>query len=176
MYQDHSALSVREIQKKDIPLIVKYWTEADPEYLKGMGADPSKLPAAEAFQNMLAQQLDQSYEEKQSYCLIWELENEAVGHCNVNKIIYGSEAYMHLHLWNNPDRKKGLGTEFIKLSIPLFFKNLELKIIYSEPYALNPAPNRTLEKAGFTLEKEYLTIPGAINFEQMVKRWQKELK
>jgi len=36
---------------------------------------------------------------------------------------------------------------------------------------LNPAPHKTLEKAGFHLAKEYTTVPGSINFEQQVKQW-----
>lgn len=35
----------------------------------------------------------------------------------------------------------------------------------------NPAPNKTLKKAGFELVKEYVTTPGPINFEQPVKLW-----
>jgi hypothetical protein len=36
---------------------------------------------------------------------------------------------------------------------------------------LNPAPHKALEKLGFEFEKEYITVPGSINFEQPVKRW-----
>jgi len=74
---------------------------------------------------------------------------------------------MHLHLWNAASRKKGIGSQLVKMSLKYFFENLKLKRLFCEPYALNPAPNKTLEKTGFDFVKEYITIPGAFNFEQL---------
>jgi RimJ/RimL family protein N-acetyltransferase len=169
-------LAVREIQEQDIELIVQYWLNADPSFLLGMGVDSSKIPSKEEWIQMLREQLHQSFEEKQSYCMIWLVNGKAVGHSNVNKIKFGEEAYMHLHLWNSDIRKKGSGTELVKMTLPYFFKNLKLKKLYCEPYGLNPAPNRVLDKVGFTLVKEYTTTPGWLNFEQPVKRWELSLE
>lgn len=58
------------------------------------------------------------------------------------------------------------------MTLPYFFNKLQLKRLYCEPYALNPAPNKTLEKVGFTFVKEHLTIPGSLNFEQPAKLWE----
>lgn len=167
-----SHLTVRELQEQDITAIADYWLRATPEFLKGMGADPDKLPDEATWHQMLRKQIDTPYAEKQSYCTIWEIDGIAVGHCNVNKIVFGKEAYMHLHLWQKDGRQKGAGTQLVKLSLPYFFRNLQLKTVYCEPYALNPAPNRTLEKAGFHFIKEYTTIPGSLNFEQSVRLWE----
>lgn len=164
-------LSVRDIQQSDIDLITRYWLEADDQYLVGMGVDLSKMPTEPEWKAMLLQQTQTSIEKKQSYCMIWLVNGRPIGHSNVNKIIFGQEAYMHLHIWEPHIRKKGYGSTFIKMTVPHFFKNLQLKTLYCEPYALNPAPNKTLEKAGFTFIKEYTTNPGSINFEQPVKRW-----
>ena len=164
--------SVREIQKTDIELITQYWLTADPAFLTGMGVDLSKMPSRDEWIKMLSEQLTQPYPEKKSYCTIWLVDNKPIGHCNVNKIKFGEAAYMHLHMWNAGFRKKGMGTELVKMSLPYFFENMELKKIYSEPYALNPAPNKTLEKTGFTFVKKYITIPGFLNFEQPVKCWE----
>ena len=59
----------------------------------------------------------------------------------------------------------------LRMSIPRFFEELGLQQFICEPYAMNVAPNAILEKAGFRMEKEYLTIPGSMNFEQQVCRW-----
>ena len=64
-----------------------------------------------------------------------------------------------------------MGRQLVKLSLPFFFNLLHLERIWCEPYALNPAPNRTLEKVGFSFVKRYTTIPGSLNFEQEVNRW-----
>jgi RimJ/RimL family protein N-acetyltransferase len=167
-----AALSVREIERGDVPLIANYWLKSDPEFLKGMGVDLAKLPSRGDLTDMLSEQLHQSYDEKKSYCLIWLVDNKPTGHSNVNKIKYGEEAYMHLHFWDNSFRKQGYGTELVKMSLPLFFKNLRLKKICCEPYALNPAPNKTLEKVGFKFIKKHTTIPGYLNFEQEVNLWE----
>ncbi len=165
-------LSVRELKETDIPLIINYWQTTDEAFLASMGADINKIPAREDWEKMLAEQLSQSYMDKKSYCIIWLVDNEPVGHSNVNKIIFGEEAYMHLHLWKSDKRQQGIGAALVKLTLPWFFNNLQLKKIYCEPYALNPAPNKTLEKVGFTFIKEYITIPGSLNFEQPVKLWE----
>jgi RimJ/RimL family protein N-acetyltransferase len=165
-------LSVREIQSEDIERITNYWMNAEDAFLLGMGVDLSKMLKREQWIEMLSQQISQPYTEKKSYCTIWEVNGKAVGHSNVNKIIFGQEAYMHLHMWDSTIRSKGYGMQLVKLSLGYFFKNLKLKTIYCEPYALNPAPNKTLEKLGFRFVKEYITIPGMLNFEQPVNLWE----
>jgi RimJ/RimL family protein N-acetyltransferase len=165
-------LSVREIQERDVESLVQYWLTADSAFLRGMGADPDKLPEKGPLTEMLSAQLGQSYQEKQAYCIIWLSDEKAIGHSNVNKIQYGSEAYMHLHLWNTDTRQKGMGTALVRMTLPYFFENLKLETLYCEPYAHNPAPNKTLEKIGFQFVKSYVTTPGWINFEQEVNRWE----
>lgn len=164
-------LAVRELQHTDIPLLLDYWFTASPGFMQGMGVDLAKMPSRQQFNNMLLAQLDLPIDKRESYCLVWLMDGKAVGHCNTNPTVFGLEGKMHLHLWQADERKRGLGSSFVKLCLPIFFERLQLKTIWCEPYALNPAPNRTLEKAGFTLVKEYVTTPGFINFEQPVKQW-----
>jgi len=164
-------LDVREITIEDIQPLADYWTKSDPGFLVSMGVDLSKLPARSDLVEMLEQQVTQDYSEKKSYAVIWLVDGKPAGHSNINKILFGEEAYMHLHLWNSSNRKIGFGSEFVKKSLPYFFGNCKLKLLYCEPYALNPAPNKTLEKVGFDFVKQYRTIPGSLNFEQEVMQW-----
>lgn len=163
--------SVREIEQADVPNIVNYWHQPDHDFLISMGVDINKIPSRQSLTDMLMSQILLPYEEKQSYCIIWLSNGEAIGHSNVNKIVFGREAYMHLHLWKNSYRQKGMGTHFVRMTIPHFFRNLQLKDLYCEPYALNPAPNKTVKRIGFTKLKTYTTIPGYLNFEQEVNLW-----
>jgi RimJ/RimL family protein N-acetyltransferase len=165
-------LSVRELEEKDIPLLANYWFTATPEYLSNMGVDPSKMPANEQFTATLKAQLALPYPEKKAYALIWEVDGEPIGHSNVNPSFYGDYAYMHLHIWTAETRKQGFGLDLVKMSLPYYFNNLKLKKLFCEPYAHNPAPNRLLEKAGFTFVKEHVTTPGAITFEQSCNLWE----
>lgn len=164
-------LSVRELKQSDIPLLLNYWFNADEDFVKGMGVDVKKMPTREQFQQMLTDQLNTPVEQRRSYCIVWLDNGVPVGHSNTNPTTFGEEAKMHLHLWEPAKRTKGMGTQLLKLTLPHFFNNLQLKTLWCEPYALNPAPNRTLEKVGFEFVKEYITVPGFINFEQPVKQW-----
>jgi RimJ/RimL family protein N-acetyltransferase len=166
-----SVLSARELQQGDIELIADYWSQSDPKYLVGMGVDLKLLPPRESLVRMLSGQVALPVKERQSYCTIWEIDGSPVGHCNVNKITFGDQAFMHLHLWDTKLRSHGLGATLVRRSLPCFFDRLELRDVYCEPYALNAAPNRALAKVGFEFIKEYTTVPGFMNFEQPVKRW-----
>ena len=169
-------LTCREIQEKDIPQITAYWLNASDDYLLGMGADPNKMPTEEYWHQALRTQIESPYSEKKAYATIWEIDGKAVGHCNINKIQFGEEAYMHLHFWHIENRRKGMGQELVKKSIPFFFEHMNLQVLFCEPYALNPAPNRTLPKVGFEFVKRYHTIPGGINLEQDVNQYKLTLE
>lgn len=165
-------LSVRELEAGDIGSIIRYWLESDAAFLEGMGVDLKKMPERSEWEAMLQAQLSQSYEEKKSYCLIWLIDGVPSGHSNINKIVFGKEAYMHLHLWQSAARQKGMGSALVKQSLPWFFEKMHLEKLYCEPYALNPAPNKTLEKIGFERVDTRVTTPGWINFEQTVHLWE----
>ncbi|MBK9320584.1 MAG: GNAT family N-acetyltransferase [Bacteroidetes bacterium] len=169
---NNNILSVEELKPSTIPMIVKYWLESDAKYLMSLGVDLKKLPSGEKLTGMLMQQLELPLALKKSYCIIWMLNDKPVGHSNLNPVTFGEEAFMHLHLWNSDERNKGLGIAFLKLTIPVFFSAMQIKKLYCEPYALNDAPNKILNKFGFNFVKEYITTPGSLNFEQSVKRWE----
>jgi RimJ/RimL family protein N-acetyltransferase len=164
-------IKVREAQIKDVELIANYWMNSTPEHLLMMGVDLTKVPERAAFTKMLTRQISLALSEKQSYALIWEVDGLAVGHSNVNVIEFGRQAKMHLHLWVQGLRHKGIGTELVRRSLSFYFEKLHLELLICEPYAKNPAPNKTLAKLGFQWERCYRTIPGSINFEQEVNRW-----
>ena len=165
-------MKVRELQVDDIERIVDYFLQSNTEFLKGMGADKSKLPNKKEWIDLLKVELEKPYSEKEFYYIIWLLDDQAIGHSNISKIQYGNSATMHLHLWNKDNRGKGLGVDFLRLTIPYYFKNIELQKIICEPLADNITPNRVLEKLGFNFIRTYETTPGWINFHQTVNRYE----
>ncbi len=165
-------LSVREITASDVELIVDYFVHADVDFLSGMGADKGKLPERSDWINMLIKELDKPTEDKKLYYILWQLDGQPVGHSNINYINYGNSANMHLHLWNSENRQSGIGTHFLRKTIPFYFDRFRLKTLVCEPYALNPAPNSTLKKLGFRFVRAYETTPGIINFHQKVNRYE----
>ena len=163
---------VRECEIGEIDLVINYFLEADDAFLRGMGVEPSKMPTAVQWRQLVVDDRERPLQERQHYYLLWELDGLPVGHSNINAISYGQEAKMHLHLWQPQTRRSGNGTFFVRESIARYFEKFKLQRIICEPYALNPAPNRTLAKGGFEFIKRYETIPGWIAFEQEVNRWE----
>ena len=164
-------VNVRDLRIDDIEYIADYWLNSDKEFLVSMGVDLDKLPTRNGLTRMLTSQINLPDFSKASMAMILELNGKPVGHCNVNGIIYGKEATMHLHLWTADYRQKGLGTIMVLKSIPAFFERLKLGTLWCEPYAHNPAPNKTLKRIGFEFIKRYSTTPGSLNFEQEVHRY-----
>lgn len=78
---------------------------------------------------------------------------------------------MHLHIVEEPQRRSGLGTEFVHLSVAEYFRVLQLKRLFCQPNAFNIAPNRTLQRVGFRYVFTKEMQPGTINFPQPVTRW-----
>lgn len=165
-------LNVREIRPNDIEKIVDYFVNADAEFLKGMGADKSKLPQREEWIKKLESEFKKTYKNKDFYYIIWLIDDQPIGHSNIHKIEFGNIATMHLHLWKNDKRKNGLGLKFLNLTVPYYFKKFNLKKLICEPSSENVAPNRVLKKLGFELVRTYDTTPGWINFHQTVNRYE----
>lgn len=164
-------ISVRELTEDDIGFIANYWLNSDQDFLIGMGVDLEKLPSEKDLREMLMTQIHLPDTKRSSLALILDIDGRPSGHCNVNGISYGEEATMHLHIWNAAGRRKGIGTRMVLAALPVFFDRLKLQTIWCEPYAENPAPNRTLAKAGFEFVKKHRTVPGSLNFEQEVNRY-----
>lgn len=165
-------IKVREITASDIDLIANYWLTSDHNYLESLGVDIAKLPLREDLINMLKSQISTPKKEKLNYALIWEIDHQIIGHSNINDIIFGTSANMHLHIWTKAFRRKGAGLLLLKESIQIYFKEFDLEVLNCSPYAKNRAPNKALDKLGFTLIKKHITIPGSLNFEQEVMHWQ----
>jgi RimJ/RimL family protein N-acetyltransferase len=164
--------SVRQVQESDFEKIVDYFLNADGDFLITMGVDISNLPSKEDWLKILSDDLQKDLKTKRFFYIIWLLNDEPIGHCNINKIIFGKEAFMHLHIWKRNARKNGMGFDLLKMTLPYYFKLFQLQYLFCEPSALNPAPNKILEKTGFEFMKQYDTIPGWINFHQTVNCWQ----
>ena len=162
---------VRELTIDDIKFIADYWLNSNEDFLTSMGVDLGKLPTRDGLTKMLTDQINLPDSDKASMAMILEHDGKPIGHCNVNGITYGQEATMHLHLWTSETRQKGLGAKMVLKSLPAFFDRLKLETLWCEPYAHNPAPNKTLRKIGFEFVKKYVTIPGSLNFEQEVNRY-----
>jgi RimJ/RimL family protein N-acetyltransferase len=102
---------------------------------------------------------------------VWLQNGQVVGFSSTDRIDFGNEAFMHLHVLEAKLRSSGLGTQFVRLSARAYFKALELQRLFCEPNAFNVAPNRTLQRAGFRYLFTHEAQPSSINFPQITTRW-----
>ena len=168
---ENPTLSTRPLEEKDLPFLMDYWYGLSDQQLLAMGVDLEKFSIVSSFESNMRKQLQLPIEGRNNFAMLWEIDGKPAGHNNINVIEKGVKANMHLHLWHPEERQKGIGQQLLKRSIPYFFKHFNLQYLLCEPYAHNPAPNKTLNKLGFTFIKKYTTIPGTINFEQEVNQW-----
>jgi RimJ/RimL family protein N-acetyltransferase len=165
------ALTVREMELSEVGLIIDYFHQASPEHLKMLGVDPTRLPPPDQWRERYARDYARAREERAVLLILWALDGKPIGFSSADKIGFGAQAFMHLHIVEPDRRNSGSGTECVKQSAKIYFETLKLERLYCEPNAFNVAPNRTLQKAGFAYVKTHLTVPGPLNFHQAVTRW-----
>jgi len=167
-----SAKRIRPLEPEEHRLVIDYFHNASDELLYTMGVAREKLLPKAAWFALYEADFRRPIERRQFYYVGWELDGRLIGHSSVNHIEFGSHANIHLHIWDSSRRQQGMGLWFFKQSVNYFMELFELKRLFCEPCADNPAPNRTLQRLGLKPAKTYRTTPGMINFEQNVTRYE----
>lgn len=163
--------TVKEVMPQELDMIIDYFHEASSEYLELLGVDPTRLPSAAAWRERYALECSKPIEQRATLLVIWKSGDQPIGFSSADKIIFGRQANMHLHVFKPEDRRSGVGTECVMQTSQLYFDALRLERLFCEPNAFNIAPNRTLQRVGFRYVKTHNTVPGPLNFHQAVTRW-----
>ena len=164
-------LTVREMMSSEVNIIIQYFQDSTPEHLETLGVDPSRLPPAQSWRERLQRECTLPIDQRTMMLVIWLSDDQPVGFSTSDKIRYGEQAHMHLHVTEPERRHQGTGVECVRRSADIYFERLKLKRLFCEPNAFNVPPNRTLQKAGFKYLKTHMTVPGPLNFRQAVTRW-----
>ena len=140
---------VRPLIGKNLERVVDYFLNLTPEDDLRMGSDRKNFMSQDEWIKLLIDDSQKPLHKRKFFYLGWFLDDHLIGHCNINKIIYGQEAFIHLHLWMLKLREQGLGSDFLIKAVDFYFKNFKLERILGEPKSDNPGPNKTLVKCGF---------------------------
>ena len=164
-------LTVRQMTINEVGIRIDYFHSASKDYLNMLGVDPVKLPSKDAW--LRQYEIDEALPlEKRMNCqLLWLGDDQPIGFSSADRIEFGEQANMHLHILDARNRKSGFGTECVRLSAAHYFDLLKLKRLYCQPNAFNIAPNRTLQRAGFQYVATVMATPSPINVPQPVTRW-----
>jgi len=163
--------AVREMGLAEVGMRIDYFHNASDEYLQLLGVDRGLLMSPGDWLSFYERDYAKPIEERDNYSLVWELDGRAVGFSSTDRIAFGDQAFMHLHIVDPALRRAGLGVEFVTLSAQTYFRVLRLQRLFCEPNAFNTAPNRTLQAAGFRYLLTHETKPGPMNFFQATTRW-----
>jgi RimJ/RimL family protein N-acetyltransferase len=156
---------------EEVDVRIAYFHDASDEYLLKLGVDRALLPSRGAWRAHYEEDFARPLAERETYNVAWELDGRLVGFSSTDKIEFGEQAFMHLHIVEEPNRRRGLGTEFVRLSVEHYFEALELRRLFCQPNAFNVAPNRALQRAGFRYVLTEEMQPSRINFPQPITRW-----
>jgi len=163
--------AVREMTDPEFDIVIEYFFKSTPEHLEILGVDPTRLPAPDSWRERFRRERTRPIEQRATIAVIWLMDKQPIGFSSSDKIVYGEQANMHLHVVDPERRNRGYGVECVRRSADIYFERLKLKRLFCEPNAFNVAPNRTLQKAGFKYVKTHMTVPGPLNFHQAVTRW-----
>lgn len=165
------SLTIREMALDETGLIIEYFHGSTPEHLETLGVDPTRLPTRLHWRERFAGDYGKPIQERSTLLVIWELDDVGIGFSTSDKIVYGEQAHMHLHVVEPERRRSGIGSACVRETVEVYFNKLRLKRLFCEPNAFNVAPNRTLQRVGFSYVKTYRTVPGPLNYHQAVTRW-----
>ena len=164
-------LRVREMARHELARRVDYFHDATDEHLARMGVDRARLPDRADWLRTHEQEWGRPLREKTSVFLAWTLDEEVVGFSSADRIAWGEHCWMHLHILDAGRRGRGLGAPLVRRSAEWYLERFELQRVYAEPHACNVAPNRALQRAGFTYVFTHEPEPGPINVAAPMTRW-----
>jgi len=164
-------VSVRQMELAEAQLVIDYFHTATPEHLELLGVDPTRLPEPDRWMDTYAADYSKPIQDREFILVVWEMNGEQVGFSTADKIRFGQEAFMHLHIVDPLHRGRGTGVRCVQETVRMYFDLLQLERLFCEPNAFNVAPSRALQRAGFRYVKTHMTVPGRLNYHQPVTRW-----
>ncbi|HVC38687.1 MAG TPA: GNAT family protein [Candidatus Dormibacteraeota bacterium] len=164
-------LTVREMRLDEVGIRIEYFHGSSDDHLRRLGVDRALLPTRPKWRAFYEEDATRPIQDRVNYSLLWESDGRVVGFSTVDRIVFGREAFLHLHILRADQRHAGLGTPLVVKSASVYFEVLQLERIFSEPNAFNVAPNRTLQRAGFRYLFTHTAQPSPVNFPQVTTRW-----
>src|SRR5437899_13029967 len=108
--------------RQEYELMLDYFYKAGDPFLRGMGVDRLKLPERDKWLDALLADHEKPDRERDRFCLVWIFRGRRGGHSRINKIVFGTEANIHVHVWNSQYRRARLRKESERRSADLYFE------------------------------------------------------
>jgi hypothetical protein len=108
------SLAIREMALEEVDFIIDYFHRATPEHLETLGVDPTRLSTRSGWRERYIGEFSKPVQELSNAPVIWELDGLAVAFSTSDKIVYGEQAHMHLHVVDPQRRSSGIGSACVR--------------------------------------------------------------
>ena len=139
------------MQKGDAIEITQYLYNSPSSDVERMGLDRENFPDAAQMLAELQRIAQAPFGSLDCAYLVWEVSAVPIGFSSLKDIVPAQFGGMHLHIWKEAERGKGMGGALFCKSALEFYRAYNLQMIICEPRADNSLPNRMLQKVGFPL-------------------------
>ncbi len=92
------SLEIREMAPDEVDVIIDYFHGSTVEHLEMLGVDPTRLPTPQDWRARYVSDYEKPVQDRSVMLVIWKLDGIAFGFSTSDKIIYGEQAHMHLHI------------------------------------------------------------------------------
>lgn len=139
-------VSIRDFLPEDIKPLVNYWTQSSAEFWKIRGVDKLKLPSEKEFTERY-QDAFQNFGGVKTLAVI-VFQGKSIGVHSLTELVENENAIFHAHIWDDENRKLGIGFYSYIKAAEYFIQKLNLKKIIFKTPKINAGANRVKEKIG----------------------------
>ena len=134
----------------EVDVRIDYFHDASDAYLRSSASTARCCPSKDAWRAYYEEDFTRPLAKRETYNLAWELDGRFVGFSSIDHIELGEHAFMHLHIIEEPRRRSGLGTEFVRLSVDEYFRaSRPSNASSASPTPSTSPPTAPSQRAGF---------------------------
>ena len=139
-------VSIRDFFPEDITTMVNYWTQSSTEFWKVRGVDKTKLSTEGEFTERYKNAFLNNGGVKTFGVILFR--KKAIGVHSLTDLIENESSVFYAHIWNEENRKRGIGFYSYLKAAEYFMHKLNLKKIIFKTPIINIGANRIKEKLG----------------------------
>ena len=173
-------VTIRDFLPEDIIPMVNYWTQNSAEFWKVRGVDKEKLNTEGEFTERYKNAFLNNGGVKT--IAVIQFFGKAIGVHSLTDLIENESAVFHAHIWDEENRKRGIGFYSYLKATEYFMVKLNLKKIIFKTPIINIGANRIKEKLGIPkigdtiFESPILFLPLEANLYEFDRDMLKKLK
>jgi RimJ/RimL family protein N-acetyltransferase len=158
-YLHEQEVILRDIEEEDIPAIVEYWHQNDPEYFDSIGVDIKKIRSTSDTAALFRGSIGAKHVAGNRITLVVTVDRQVAGYTNIN-LKTNDEGYAHVHIIHPRYRNKGIAAYLYGDAIKLIFGQFGMRRLGFQTSVTNNRINALLAKQGIKpLEKIFIEKP-----------------